>query len=77
MYKLKKDTYNELSGICRLVMQNIRDLEEGSKMDLFDPRISNEEYFLYSSVLKNYNSLGNQLRLTSIYDSLDKLNQRI
>lgn len=116
MHKLKKDTYNELSGICRLVMQNIRDLEEGSKMDLFDPRISNEEYYLYSSVLKNYNSLGNQLlnnwetlkfddidafftklstyikhldlfikeptienqlRLTSIYDSLDKLNQRI
>lgn len=116
MYKLKKDTYNELSGICRLVMQNIRDLDEGSKMDLFDPRISNEEYYLYSSVLKNYNSLGNQLlnnwetlkfddidafftklstyikyldlfikeptienqlRLTSIYDSLDKLNQRI
>nr|DAP17789.1 MAG TPA: hypothetical protein [Caudoviricetes sp.] len=116
MYKLKKDNYNELSGICRSVMQNIKDLEEGSKMDLFDPRISDEEYHLYSSVLKSYNSLGNQLlsnwetlkfydidafftklstyveyldifikeptienqlRLTSIYDSLDKLNQRI
>ncbi|EOH58838.1 hypothetical protein [Enterococcus mundtii] len=61
MYKLKKDNYNELSGICGLVMQNIKDLEEGSKMDLFDPRISNEEYHLYSSVLKSYNSLGNQL----------------
>ncbi|MET1928443.1 hypothetical protein ABXM71_09140 [Enterococcus faecium] len=61
MYKLKKDNYNELSGICRSVMQNIKDLEEGSKMDLFDPRISDEEYHLYSSVLKSYNSLGNQL----------------
>lgn len=57
MYKLKKDNYNELSGICRSVMQNIKDLEEGSKMDLFDPRISDEEYYLYSSVLKSYNSL--------------------
>lgn len=116
MYKLKKDTYNELSEICRLVMHNIKDIEEGSSMGIFVPHTSNEEYNSYSSVLKSYNSLAdqllnnwetlkfndidafftklstyikyldlfikeptieNQLRLTSIYDSLDKLNQRV
>jgi hypothetical protein len=84
MYKLKKDTYNELSEICNLVMKNIKDLEEGSKMDLMPPRIDDVEYHSYLAILKSYNSLGNLLLSnweTSKFEDIDafftKLNSYI